>query len=115
LVAKSTTGELPSAQMATLFSKAAEQRIMEVNDLNPNKERELAQIKSLAAQLGLKAAQQAQKTGKVEDGFRLLSAYQEGSNILEMENVEALGNVGTPDGKTGSESEIDAFIESTSR
>jgi len=111
LIAKSTTGELPSAQMATIFSKAAEQRIMEENDLNPRKEKDLAQIKSLAAQLGLKAAQQAQKTGKVEDGFRLLSAYQKGSNILEMENVEALGNVGTPGGKTESESEADAFIK----
>ena len=89
---------------------------MEENDLNPRNEKDLAQIKSLAAQLGLKAAQEAQKTGQVQDGFRLLSAYQKGSNILEMENVEALGDVGTPDGKTKSESEMDAFItESMSR
>jgi len=116
LVAKSTAGELPSAQMATIFSKAAEQRIMEENDLNPRREDELAQIKSLAAQLGLKAAQQAQKTGQVEDGFRLLSAYQKGSKILEMTDLKVTDTGGTPDGKTGSESEMDAFItESMSR
>lgn len=111
LAAKVTAGELPSAQMATIFSKAAEQRIMEENDLNPRNDKDLAQIKSLAAQLGLKAAQQAQKTGQVEDGFRLLAAYQEDSNILEMTDLKATDTGGTPGSKTESESEADAFIK----
>jgi hypothetical protein len=116
LQAKATAGELPSAQMATIFSKAAEQRIMEVTGLRPKKEKELAQIKSLAAQLGLKAAQQAQKTGRVEDGFRLLSTYQEDVNILEMGDQKAKDTGGTTDSTLKSESEMDAFItESMSR
>jgi hypothetical protein len=111
LQAKSTAGELPSAQMATIFSKAAEQRIMEVKGLRPNKEKELAQIKSLAAQLGLKAAQQAQKTGRVEDGFRLLSSYQEDSNILEMGDSGGVTPAGPTDKDTLlSEDAADVFI-----
>lgn len=116
LTNKATAGELPSAQMASIFSKAAEQRIMEENDLNPRNEKDLAQIKSLAAQLGLKAAQQAQKTGQVEDGFRLLAAYQKGSKILEMADPKATGTDSTVSSQTESESEMDAFItESMSR
>jgi len=111
LQAKTTAGELPSAQMASIFSKAAEQRIMEVTGLRPNKEKELAQIKSLAAQLGLKAAQQAQTTGRVEDGFRLLSSYQEDSNILEMGDPKVKDTGSVESGQTESESERESFIK----
>ena len=105
IIANAESGKLPSAQMATLFSKAAEQRVMEENDLQPTDEDELAQIKSLAAQLGLKAAQQAQKSGKVEDGFRFLASYQKGTDILNM-GISTAG-VST---ETESEDSMSAFI-----
>jgi hypothetical protein len=105
IIANAEAGQLPSAQMATLFSKAAEQRVMEENDLNPRNEKDLAQIKSLAAQLGLKAAQQAQKSGKVEDGFRFLASYQEGTDILNM----GVSAVDTGE-ETESEDSMSAFI-----
>ena len=105
IIANAQAGQLPSAQMATIFSKAAEQRIMEENNLDPSDDDELAQIKSLAAQLGLKAAQQAQKSGKVEDGFRFLASYQEGTDILNM-GVSAADTVK----ETESEDSMSAFI-----
>jgi hypothetical protein len=105
IISNAESGKLPSAQMATLFSKAAEQRVMEENNLDPTDEDELAQIKSLAAQLGLKAAQQAQKSGKVEDGFRFLASYQEGTDILNM-GISTAG-VST---ETESEDSMSAFI-----
>jgi hypothetical protein len=105
IIANAEAGQLPSAQMATLFSKAAEQRVMEENDLEPSDDDELAQIKSLAAQLGLKAAQQAQKSGKVEDGFRFLASYQEGTDILNM----GVSAVDTGE-ETESEDSMSAFI-----
>jgi len=105
IVANAEAGQLPSAQMATIFSRAAEQRIMEENNLDPSDEDELALIKSLAAQLGLKAAQQAQKSGKVEDGFRFLSSYQEGTDILIMESPAVNTNK-----ETKSEDSMSTFI-----
>ena len=103
LVNNASTGELPSAQMASLFAKAAEQRIMEVHGLDVDDEEELAEIRSRAAALGLRAAQEAKSTGNIENGFMAIGSYSEGDDMNAPRS-----------GKTKSENEIDAFIEAQS-
>lgn len=103
LLGNASAGELPSAQMASLFAKAAEQRIMEVHGLDVDDKEELAEIRSRAAALGLRAAQEAKSTGNIENGFMAIGSYSEGDDIS------------TPrSGKTQSEDEMDAFIEAQS-
>lgn len=100
LIGNASAGELPSAQMASLFAKAAEQRIMEVHGLDADDEKELAEIRSRAAALGLRAAQEAKSTGNIENGFMAIGSYSEGDDISAPRF-----------GKTQSEEEIDAFIK----
>lgn len=103
LLGNASAGELPSAQMASLFAKAAEQRIMEVHGLDVDDEEELAEIRSRAAALGLRAAQEAKSTGNIENGFMAIGSYSEGDDISAPRS-----------GKTQSEDEMDAFIEAQS-
>lgn len=103
LLANASAGELPSAQMASLFAKAAEQRIMEVHGLDVDDEDELAEIRSRAAALGLRAAQEAKSTGNIENGFMAISSYSEDDDSSAPRS-----------GKTQSEDEMDAFIEAQS-
>jgi hypothetical protein len=103
LLSNASAGELPSAQMASLFAKAAEQRIMEVHGLDVDDEDDLAEIRSRAAALGLRAAQEAKSTGNIENGFMAIGSYSEGDDINAPRS-----------GKTQSEDEMDAFIEAQS-
>ena len=104
LINNASIGELPSAQMASLFAKAAEQRIMEVHGLDVDDEDDLAEIRSRAAALGLRAAQEAKLAGNIENGFMAIGSYS--------------GDDGTSvprSGKTQSEDAMDAFIEEQSK
>ena len=105
LLSNASAGELPSAQMASLFAKAAEQRIMEEYELDVSDEDELAQIRSLAAQLGLKAAQEAKVSGDIEQGFMLIGTHKKGDDILSAEAVPASS------GETASMQAVDSFIK----
>jgi len=105
LLGNASAGELPSAQMASLFAKAAEQQIMEEYSLDVSDPDELAQIRSLAAQLGLKAAQEAKVSGDIEQGFMLISTHKKGDDIL------STGVAPTSSGKTTSMQAVDSFIE----
>ena len=100
LISNASVGELPSAQMASLFAKAAEQRIMEIHDLDVDDEDELAEIRSRAAELGLRAAQEAKSTGNIENGFMAISSYSADDTDSR-----------TRTSKTKTETSIDAFIE----
>ena len=104
LISNASIGELPSAQMASLFAKAAEQRIMEVHGLDVDDEDELAEIRSRAAALGLRAAQEAKSTGNIENGFMAIGSYSgdDGASVPRSE-------------KTQSEDAMDAFIEEQSK
>ena len=100
LISNASVGELPSAQMASLFAKAAEQRIMEIHGLDVDDEDELAEIRSRAAELGLRAAQEAKSTGNIENGFMAISSYSEDDRDSRASKS-----------KTDTETSIDAFIE----
>ena len=105
LISNASIGELPSAQMASLFAKAAEQRIMEVHDgLDVDDEDELAEIRSRAAALGLRAAQEAKLAGNIENGFMAIGSYSgdDGASVPRSR-------------KTQSEDAMDAFIEEQSK
>ncbi len=101
LLGNASAGELPSAQMASLFAKAAEQQVMEQYNLDVDDPNELAQIRSLAAQLGLKAAQEAKASGDIEQGFMLITTHKKGDDILSAGIEKPLAY----------EEEADAFIE----
>lgn len=68
---------LPSASYAKIFvdaAKAEAAKILGVSRSKPSKKQQ-AQIEELAAKIGLKAAQQAQDTGNLNDGFLVISTY----------------------------------------
>jgi len=73
IVQNSATPSLPSASLAKIFVKAAEELVKEelgyTGYINDKKQEE---IERKASQLGLLAAQEAQRTGNVADGFRLM-------------------------------------------
>ena len=75
IVQNSATPSLPSASLAKIFVTAAEQAIIEAGNYGSYiNDKEQKEIDRLAAARGLRAAQEAQRTGNVEDGFRLLLA-----------------------------------------
>ena len=73
---------------------------MEIHDLDVDDEDELAEIRSRAAELGLRAAQEAKSTGNIENGFMAISSYSADDNDSR-----------TRTSKTKTETSIDAFIE----
>lgn len=75
IVENASTPSLPSASLAKIFVTAAEQAIIEAGNYGSYiNDKEQKEIDRLAAKRGLRAAQEAQRTGNVEDGFRLLLA-----------------------------------------
>ena len=73
IVQNSATPSLPSASLAKIFVKAAEELVKKelgyTGYINDKKQEE---IERKASKLGLLAAQEAQRTGNVADGFRLM-------------------------------------------
>jgi len=70
---------LPSATLANLFVKAARARAAEILGItrsNPS-ERDEAKIDNLASKIGLAAAQKAQESSNLNDGFAEIAGFQE--------------------------------------
>jgi len=74
-----TKGDLPSATLANLFVKASRARAAEILGItrsNPS-EKDKARIDNLAAEIGLAAAQEAQKEGNLNDGFAKVAGFKQ--------------------------------------
>lgn len=73
-----TKGDLPSATLANLFVKASRARAAEILGITSRtpSERDKAKIDNLASEIGLAAAQEAQKEGNLNDGFAKIAGFQ---------------------------------------
>ena len=77
IVENASVPPLPSASLAKIFVKAAEQAIIEAGDYGSYiTDKEQKEIDRLAAKRGLRAAQEAQRTGDVETGLNIANGFR---------------------------------------
>ena len=68
---------VPAASLSKMFIKAAEQAIIEEGEYGSYmNDKEQKQIDRLAAKRGLRAAQEAQRTGDVETGLNIANGFR---------------------------------------
>jgi hypothetical protein len=76
IVENAATPSLPSASLAKIFVTAAEQAIIDAGDYGYINEKEQKEIDRLAAARGLRAAQEAQRTGSLEAGLNIANGFR---------------------------------------